>query len=383
MKENSKKYLKLSIILYIVILGVALVGTLAWFVFEQTAEITTSENGKITAGEYLEIAIDDGKDETPDEWLTKIEYTEPTQYPDVSVTPDGTVWYPVKLNDDDTIITDTDGVCTDVTDTPEGYYVRLNLKVRASKAVNVYLHNDSYVYGFTEPHANNTFSKDAIAGAARVGFFDEKEDAIDAIAVWVPNEKYELASDASSIKYDDGDAEESYKYLNVSDAGSVSSSETELAWASEKLLVGNDNLASDTMTNASTPLLSFDGAGEKKLIVYVWVEGTDREANTVLSGGSIKFNLKLVGISEKAEASENTGLVIDDGVFNKADGSLTYNGEEMGNEILYGFDADSVNTPYAPNDPNLANVESGSKLYIRTAETKDYYLGEIREITVE
>ena len=378
MKENSKKYVKLSIILYIVILSVALVGTLAWFVFEQTAEIKTSENGKITAGEYLEIAIDDNDDSTPDEWLTKIEYTDPTQYPDVSVTPEGKVWYPVELEEDDTIITDTDGVCTDVTD-KDGYFVKLDLKVRASKSLNVYLHEDSEVQGLKldKNDANNSFSKDAIAGAARVGFFDENGDVI---TVWVPNEKYELASDASSINYS-GNAEESYRYLNVSDAGNVSSSETEIAWDSEKLLVGKDNLASDTMTNASAPLLSFDEAGEKKLTVYVWVEGTDREANTVLSGGSIKFNLKLVGVLPKALASENADLDINAVEFNKADGTLTYNGAEVGNEILYGFSADGVTTPYASGDPNFV-VEAGSKLYIRTAETKDYYLGEIREITV-
>ena len=53
MKENTKRYVKLSIILYIVILSVALVGTLAWFVFKQSATITTEENSKIVAGEYL------------------------------------------------------------------------------------------------------------------------------------------------------------------------------------------------------------------------------------------------------------------------------------------------------------------------------------------
>lgn len=371
MKENSKKYVKLSIILYIAILSVALVGTLAWFVFEQTAEIKTSENGKITAGEYLEIAMDDGNDK----WLSKIELASPAQYPDISVTPNGKAWYPVALNDDDNVKIGEDGACIDVTD-KEGYFVKLNLKVRASKSLNVYLNNGSEVQGLNpnKTDANNSFSKDAIAGAARVGFFDENGNVI---TVWVPNEKYELASDASSIEYD-GNAEASYKYLNVSDEGNISG---ESAWDSEKLSVGSSALATDTMANEAIPLLSFDEAGEKKLTVYVWIEGTDREANTVLSGGSIKFNIKLVGIPKKA-AAENSDLDINAVVFNKADGSLTYNGEAMGNEILYGFDADDVDTPYLPDDPRLDNLDSGSKLYIRTAETKEYALGDIREITV-
>lgn len=372
MKENSKKYVKLSIILYIVILSVALVGTLAWFVFEQTAEIKTSENGKITAGEYLEIAMDDGNDETPDEWLSKIELASPAQYPDISVTPDGKAWYPVALNDDDTVITGVDNACINVTG-EEGYFVKLDLKVRASKSLNVYLHNGSEVQELNPDKTD--FNKDAIAGAARVGFFDESGNVI---TVWVPNEKYELASDASSINYN-GSAEESYKYLNVSDAGNVSG---ESEWETDQISVGNNALATDDMANEAIPLLSFDGAGEKKLTVYVWIEGTDREANTVLSGGNIKFNLKLVGIPKKA-AAENSDININAVVFNKTDGSFTYNGEEMGNEILYRLDVDDDDTPYEPGDPYLDNLESGSKLYIRTAETKEYALGDIREITVE
>ena len=379
MKENTKKYVKLSIILYIVILSVALVGTLAWFVFKQSATITTEKNSKIVAGEYLEICIDNGEDK----WVTDMKLADPVQYPDVSVTPDGTVWYPISLDEGDQLFTGEKGkgVYDNVTE-KEGYFLKLNLKVRASKGLDVYLHSDSYIEGVNmdKTDANKMFSKDAIAGAARVGFFDEEGLK----TIWVPNEKFQLLSDENGVNgfEFDGEAEGEYKYLNVVDE-TVNAGNEYLEWDPNKITVGDNVLASDNSINEAKPLLSFSDAGEQKLTVYVWVEGTDREANTVLSGGSIKFNLKLVGVLPKALASENADLDINAVEFNKADGSFTYNGEEMGNEILYGFDADAVSTPYAPGDPNLASVGAGSKLYIRTAETKDYYLGEIREITVE
>ena len=189
MKENTKRYVKLSIILYIVILSVALVGTLAWFIYEKSATIKTEDESRIVVGEYLEICFDD-HDDNPnnDEWVTDIGVTNVAKFPDVSVTPNGKVWYPVSLNEGDKLLVgdDSQGVYRDVTGTPEGYYIRLDLKIRASKGLNVYLDNESFVRGdMTKTDANVTvdentevsFSRDAIAGASRVGFFDENGNA--------------------------------------------------------------------------------------------------------------------------------------------------------------------------------------------------------------
>lgn len=371
MKENTKRYIKLSIILYIVILSVALVGTLAWFVFKQSATISTEENSKIVAGEYLEICIDDGNDN----WVTDIKFDNVAQQPDVSVTPEGKVWYPISLDENDQLFVGSqgNGVYSDVTDS-NGYFIKMNLKVRASRGLDVYLHTDSRVEGVNmdKTDALGTFSKDAVAGASRVAFFDENG----IVTVWVPNEKYELTFDdngATGFKFD-GAAESEYKYLKVAN-GTVAANDEYGVWDSDKITVGANALANETSVNEAKPILSFDQAGEKKLTVYIWIEGSDREANTVLSGGALKYNLKFVGLEAKSESELN----IEDVAYNG--GKLVYasSGAEVGSEILYSRDAKEW-TPYSTGAP-LAN--GNETVYVRARETANELAGSVKEISVK
>ena len=371
MKENTKRYIRLSIILYIVILSVALVGTLAWFVFKQSATISTEEESKIVAGEYLEICFDDGNDN----WVTDIKFANVAQQPDVSVTPDGTVWYPVSLDEGDKLFVGAQGtgVYRNVTD-ENGYFIKMDLKVRASKGVDVYLHSDSYVQGVNmdKTDANNRFSKDAIAGAARVGFFDESGLK----TIWVPNEKFELVSDENGVtdfKFD-GAAEDSYKYLKVVDE-TVKEGDEYGVWDDDMLTIGASALASNNNVNEAKPILSFTEAGEKKLSIYIWVEGSDREANTVLSGGSLKYNLKFVGI----EAKEPSVINIEDVAYQN--GMLVYasSGEEAGSEILYSRDSENW-TPYSTGAPL---VKGNKTVYVRARETANEMAGSVKEISVK
>ena len=86
---GTKKWIRLSMILYIVILSGAAVFTLAWFVFDETATIKTADNMQITAGTKLEIAlVEDGKDL---EWGQLIACNTPTTLPDI--TGNGSVFY--------------------------------------------------------------------------------------------------------------------------------------------------------------------------------------------------------------------------------------------------------------------------------------------------
>ena len=189
MKNNTKRYLRLSIILYIIILSVALVGTLAWFVFEKTAVISVDKDSKIVAGDYLELCLDDGdNDDSNDIWASELELDSLIlQYPDVSVMPDGSVWYPVSLGPGETLLTGeaNKDAYRDVTNTEytEGYYFRLDLKGRATKGMEVYLHENSSIMADRANSGTATvvgadgetvsFSKSAVAGASRVAFFTD------------------------------------------------------------------------------------------------------------------------------------------------------------------------------------------------------------------
>ena len=380
MKENTKKYVKLSIILYIVILSVALIGTLAWFVFEKSATISTEEDSKIVAGEYLEICIDDGNDN----WVTDIKFDNIVQHPDVSVTPEGKVWYPISLDENEQLFVGEQGkgVYSDVTDV-DGYFVKIDLKVRASKGLDVYLHNDSFVrgdMGKTDAKiedSDKTFSKDAIAGAARVAFLDESGVKL----MWIPNEKYNLIVDETGKVTDfvqDGTPENEYKYLKIVD-GTVVEGDEYGVWNDDVLSYGDNVLASVDTTaayaNDAKPILSFGEAGEKKITVYIWVEGSDREANTVLSGGELQYNLKLVGVEKKVASSVNISDVSYSG------GKLIYtsSGEEVGSEILYSRNSKEW-TPYSSGAPL---VNGNTVVYVRARETATEMAGDIKEIPIQ
>ena len=400
MKKNTKKYVRLSIILYVVILSAALIGTLAWFVFEQNAEISTGENSKITAGEYLEI-----RDKNNGEWTSELKFNSDIQYPDVSVTPTGDVWYPKSLNEDDTLTSNPDDI--EKVNGKNGYFVKLELEVRATQGLSVYLHDDSYVSGvyyMGEDVAQDALHRDAIAGAARVGFFGKKDDDLELKTVWVPNEKYELSfKEETDVKQPaegeegepitetkivpmfntSGTPDEKYEYIYV-DGDQVKSGE----WADNQLSIGKDELAGGTpqdglLIRNSTPLLKFENANEvKDLIVYVWVEGTDNESHTVLSGGTIKYSLKLVGIPEKAEAKE---LKEGDIVYDATEGQkLMYYSQqkEVGDEIEYSYDGIEW-TYYGHKDENdNSDLVKGDTevIYVRFRETATTKVGESKPI---
>ena len=402
MKKNTKGYVKLSIILYIVILSVALVSTLAWFVFKQSATIDTEEDSKIVAGDYLEICLDDGDtDDENDEWTSKIGVANTARFPDVSVTPDGTVWYPNSLDKNDEILLDGDGAgkYIDVTATPEGYFVKLDLKVRSSKAVDVYLDSSSLIEGLNMEKndaaikenetdesgelsvtTHDTFSKDAIVGAARVAFFERNDSNEKTLTkMWVPNTKYHLNVEKKIFEDDCKCGPEDYKYLNVTD-GTVKSGSEYGSWSEDdvkaKVMAGESALVTAGNIGDAEAILSFDEAGTKKITVYIWVEGTDRESNTILSGGSMKYSLTFVGIETKADSTYDINSV-----FYSEDGKLVYaDGSEVASgEVLYSkSQSTDVNdwTPYASDAP----IESYSELYIRANETATHKWGEIKKL---
>ena len=370
MKKNTKGYVKLSIILYIVILSVALVSTLAWFVFKQSATIDTEENSKIVVGEYLEICLDDNNDETEDEWNNHIEVTNIAQFPDVSVMPNGTVWYPKTLDENDNLLAGEANYLKPTGDALDGYLMKIDIKVRASKAVDVYLSDNSFVSGVTSgaEDAEKKLNRDVIAGAARVAFFEDKKES--ANLMWVPNHKYELASDASSLNLE-GTPEDGYKYIE-----GVTGSIEYGTWGTDKVLVGDNDkaLATTNTIRESKPFLSFDEAGEKKVSIYIWIEGTDRESNTALSGGSIKSKLEFIGIDSKAASTYDIdGVTIGDSrKLLKADGSEVASGE-----VLYSIDG-KIWQAYTEGGSDV--IRDSATIYIRANETATQKLGNIRPI---
>ena len=392
MKERTKKYFKLSLILYVVILCFAVVGTLAWFIFDKSVEISPEDDATILAGKNIEICINDGTDK----WGNSIKLQKIDKMPDVSMTPNGTFWYPTVLDENDNLKTGNEGrgVYKNVTD-EEGYFVKIPLKVKANKALNLYLDSTSFVKGVSivrneaeteegETLVETTNSKDAIAGAARVAFFERSGETKSLKTVWEPNERYQFidaVGDADYVRFEG--SVRAMKYLNV-EGNTVPTGRETILWDENIVSVGENSLASRYILEDGTEhidvkdakiLLAFEQAGVKELDIYIWIEGTDDESRTFLSDGSISYEIKFVGVDEKAAPEIN----IENVVFNGT--GFEYEGEDINDQILWSKDGVNWTIFSAQGNPNISNIK-----YIRIKETATTKLGPaiaLEELVVE
>ena len=81
---------------------------------------------------------------------------------------------------------------------------------------------------------------------------------------------------------------------------------------SQSLAVHNDG--GTQWINDAAPLITFDeddfkeGIAERELIIKIWIEGTDREADKAFTDGQLKYNFSFVGINKESFESSNAEL---------------------------------------------------------------------------
>lgn len=126
------------------------------------------------------------------------------------------------------------------------------------------------------------FSRNYIAGATRVAIFEDVASTLTGKLFWVPNDQYQLTKSAGSYTFTEtGASEASYQYLkNVSGQYTLTDFTTWTPQTTSQLSVSNPELV-----NFDTEI--------KKIVVRVWLEGTDRESSIALSGGVFKVKLSL------------------------------------------------------------------------------------------
>lgn len=375
MKERTRKYLKLSLILYVALLSAAVIATTAWFVTSRTASIKTADDGDmvIKAGQQLEISMADGSTD----WGSTIEIPVPNQYlPDI--TGDGvTFYYPTSLNPDDTPIMDDASTLKDVSDNLNGeYYIELKVKLRTAAATKVYLSNKSSI----TPKAGDqiesetddlteTVSRDILAGAVRVCFFEEGNES--SRVIWIPNDRFQLTDTENGHGFIKGGArEDSYGYL-FPDGDKIGNHVWDASdFMTGKVMVGTTALAQSSTTGGGAPLLSFEGGSEmveKTLVIRVWLEGTDREAVTDLVGGEFSYNFEFVSINkEKNINSLSTVTWSGD----------TLNGIEGGTNVEYSFNA----IDWMPYSNKLDGADGYDTVYVREKESATKTCGVVNAI---
>lgn len=385
---GTKKWIRLSVILYIVILSVAAVFTMAWFLFDETATIQTSDNMQITAGSKLEIAHIE-KDGTVGDWGQQITLnTGSDVFPDI--TGDGNLfYYPKVLDDNDQAFETVDSFVDLSTVEDVGvFYITVHLRFRTTMPMTVYLSEDSFVKGKTDTlegaeAENNSifgdFSRDGIAGAVRVAFVEYNSQVADEYTlrnVWIPNDTYQLSYDQNETIGTNGDhkayfttggereyttLEDGTKALNYGylEKTTVNGEEkmvfkpwSEEQYVDQAVTLESQGLASEDQNGVqwiggAAPLIEFkesdmkNGFAVRDLYIKIWIEGTDREADKAFTDGQLEYNFSFTGIEkgdfEKVNAEIAAKTIVSDGskLYYKENDTLTEITET--NLLLYSY----------------------------------------------
>ena len=399
MKIRNKRKIVVATVLYVAVLLSVLAASYAWFINNREVSVSSGENMTITVGNKLEIS-QDGDVIGDSEWGSSINVgTGEKVCPDISG--DGiNFYYPMTLSVNDMPTYDIPANFRDInaSERPDDYFILVKLKFRTSTPMDVYLSNESDITGKNLDRLDDlsgNASSGIIAGAIRVGFSEETHDpetettTEELKSIWIPNDRYQLVTDEKNnvLTYDlEGEREQFYSYLSPNNGTMNEETETvdlknwtEDDFASGKILVGKDMLASNTdgvvYSNGGKPILSFECANghieERVLIIRIWVEGTDREAHTNLNGGQLSYNLDFIGISKNDYTAEDSAAYEEI----RADATLglcNASGEALDSSIALDYSFNGID--WAAFDPSnttdfvTALQEKGS-VYVRMSES--------------
>ncbi len=396
-KGNLKKKLTIPIILYLVIIISVTVYTFSWFVSNRRVEIGLDDEINITIDNKLEISNADAEEHV---WGNKIELSLANDeiYPDI--TGNGIdFYYPTYLVDGDTPNMDDVGSYKKLTDADSSHYLlTLRILFRSTENINVYLGNQSaispknteYIGADARRSMFGDFSADYIAGCSRVAFL-EVDNGVEMLKnVWIPNDKYHLTyaegTDSASFN-SSGEREEKYGYHTV-EAGQIK----EVYYTTDDVLngsltIGSENLATGAtqtvgpMVNGAVPLLSFSGQAleEKELIIRIWFEGTDREADKAFNGGQVTYNFEFLGIiKDEATVADQQKI---ESLVCKQDGYLYFGNEtEVAKGFLYSLNA--IDWQQYGGVGGIKFTSSDTKVYVKTLETPSSKSSVIYEIPI-
>ena len=210
--------------------------------------------------------------------------------------------------------------------------------------------------------------------------------------LWIPNPNYELYYVNNEAFYNvNGNREESYKYLK-NENNNIVLSEFNVDDYLSFITVGN-NVASninDSYQNNSFKLLEFYDTLDfviKKMVIRIWVEGTDRESNVACDCGKVKFALSFLGINK----NDNITLFNSSGNVNLLDDNnkmVLYSNRD---EVLYFYghrDEDILGMEYTINGidwfdyDNSVSIGDYNKIYVRMKETNICYHSNTIEIII-
>ena len=430
MSTKQRKPIALFFITALLLIALVLTSTLAWFVANRTVAISSpsDENLAVTinAGD-LEVAVSYQIARVDDpnyrqfapytEFGDTFNMTVPTpQFMDV--TGNGqSLWFPSYLDaNDQPPYRGNDAAWDDVT-TEMNYVMTLHMKFRTTHAMDVYLDNRSFITGVealtgasitrSSADSNYSFSADAICGCVRAAFLETDNSGTETLkAVWIPNDNLRIHYEGSTAVLEtdvqehaencywiknDGHMVQYVYEINPTNPGATPWDNS--SYMNGKVIVGQDNLAyagenGVAMANFSAPLLTFEESGTvqtKDMIVRIWFEGTDNEADKACDGGKIKYNFGFTGITKEPASPETLaafeGITYYEGRLHWPDNSVigdspyTPAGGKEPLQILYSYNCiDWVNCGQG----HTINADNYDTVYIRTQESATQLTSHVR-----
>ncbi len=377
---KNKKILIISIIAIAVVLT-AIGGSLAWFYINESSYVDYGSDIACEAGQSLEISIDGGENWSG--FITNDGFGSST----VDITGNGIdMFKPVSIDETTSPTGFQRAVAVD--ENGSGDYIDIDLMFRTTSKMNVYLNGESYIKPVNPNLGGNmfgNFSRDFIAGATRVAFIEVTEDAegaeqYDLKMIWAPNPSYQLSKSTGGIyTFSASGSRETYYYTEYEDGEYVKKAYTSNDFATSKFVAGSTGADISNGGESAVLFSTSPSAGEfdyKRMIIRIWFEGTDREANEALAGGKVSAKLKFTGIS-KAVATEDSQSEIDNITYNTETNSLDGILPEM-------YFSTNGYTWIAYNEakPNIPTLSSGMKIYFRYNETKSYLKTDVSEIVI-
>lgn len=379
-----KKNKIVKFLVYLLFPALMLVTTsYAWFYINQQVDVTYTPNIECEAGHSLEISVDGGAT-----WAGGAKLTSATPKM-LDITGDGINLYkPITVDEQYQPQGFKKATKVD-SETGDGDFIEIEVQLRTNSEMDVYLSGNSFVSPIAEGTATNSiygnFSKNYIAGAVRVSVTEVISGKEELRMLWDPNPYYKLTRntngtytfnkqvisgnvDASNYKYHIYDSQTStypIKALTMDDI------------VNKKISLGNVG-GTDELTAGDSPVLtSFvpDGSGlmmYKTLIIRVWFEGTDREADQALSGGVIKMYFRFNGVNKNPVLESNQTAI----------NSITYSNKQFQN-LQTGYQ-------YSYNGFEWNTYTSGQSLptsiyniwYWRYPETEENLASNYKKITI-
>ena len=166
--------------------------------------------------------------------------------------------------------------------TQDEYYFVAPIYLQSTSLMDIYLDENSYIMPYTTIEEGK-FNNDFIAGAARVGIFNEVGQPI---IIWAANASYQIKN------YGQGHAELVY------DGKDVAHNKATYVDGKEYNFVSTLGSNFNTQYKLYSELEPYTTL---KLYIVYWVEGEDSEAVSAFAGGQVIFNVSFRGIPLETE----------------------------------------------------------------------------------